>query len=42
MFLASIPAAYIDTGIAQLMWIGGAFLRYPLRRAAARVSDTSS
>ena len=42
VFLASIPAAYIDTGIAQLMWIGGAFLHYPLRRAAGRGSETSS
>ena len=42
VFLASIPAAYIDTGIAQLMWIGGAFLHYPLRRVAGRGSETSS
>jgi uncharacterized membrane protein len=42
VFLASIPVAYIDTGLAQLMWIGGAFLHYPLRRVAGRGSETSS
>jgi uncharacterized membrane protein len=41
VFFASIPAAYIDTGIAQLMWIGAAFLHYPLRRVAGRAPDTS-
>jgi uncharacterized membrane protein len=42
VFIASIPVAYIDTGLAQLMWIGAAFLHYPLRRVAGRGSETSS
>ena len=42
LFLASIPVAYIDTGLCQLMWIGAAFLHYPLRRVAGRGSETSS
>jgi hypothetical protein len=42
LFLASIPAAYLDTGVAQVMWIGAAFLHYPLRRVAERAPDTSA
>jgi uncharacterized membrane protein len=41
LFFASIPAAYLDTRIAQVMWIGAAFLHYPLRRVAERAPDTS-
>ncbi|MBN1528618.1 MAG: DUF1211 domain-containing protein [Thermoleophilaceae bacterium] len=41
VFLASIPVAYVDTTLAQLMWIAGAFLHYPLRRVAGRGSETS-
>jgi uncharacterized membrane protein len=42
VFLLSIPVAYIDTSLSQLMWIGAAFLHYPLRRVAGRGSETSS
>jgi uncharacterized membrane protein len=41
LFLASIPAAYLDTRVAQVMWIGAAFLHYPLRRVAERAPETS-
>jgi uncharacterized membrane protein len=42
LFFASIPAAYLSTRLAQAIWLAAVVVRYPLRRAAARVSDTSS
>jgi uncharacterized membrane protein len=42
VFFLSIPFAYVDTTIAQVMWTGTIALRYPLRLAAGRGSRTSS
>jgi uncharacterized membrane protein len=42
LFVASIPAAYISTLLAQALWVLAIVVRYPLRRVAARDSDTSA
>jgi uncharacterized membrane protein len=42
LFFASIPAAFLSTSAAQVMWIAVALVRYPLRLVAGRGSDTSS
>jgi uncharacterized membrane protein len=42
VFFLSIPLAYVDTTIAQVMWTATIVLRYPLRGVARRGSDTSS
>ena len=38
LFLISIPVAFISTTLAYVLWVGTIVLRYPLRRAAARVA----
>ena len=36
LFLVSIPAAFIDTTVAQVLWVAAIVVRYPLRRVADR------
>jgi len=42
LFLVSIPAAFIDTTVAQVLWVSAIVVRYPLRRVADRASQTSA
>jgi uncharacterized membrane protein len=42
LFFISIPAAFIDTTVAQVLWVSAIVVRYPLRRVAARDSQTSA
>jgi uncharacterized membrane protein len=42
LFFASIPTAFLSTLVAQLLWTGAVFIRYPLRLVAGRGSETSS
>jgi uncharacterized membrane protein len=39
LFVSSIPVAYIDTRLAQVMWLGAALLHYPLRRVGRASSS---
>jgi hypothetical protein len=32
LFLLSVPAAFLSTRLAQLMWVSAIVVRYPLRR----------
>mgnify|MGYP003289326463 FL=1 len=34
VFLLSVPAAFLSTLLAKLMWLSTIVLRYPLRRLA--------
>ena len=42
VFFASIPVAFIDTRLAQLLWVSTIVVHYPLRWVADRDSQTSA
>jgi hypothetical protein len=39
VFLLSVPAAFINVHLAELMWISTIVLRYPLRRLGGLTSS---
>jgi uncharacterized membrane protein len=42
LFFASIPVAFLSTGLAQAMWVASVVVRYPVRLVAGRGSSTSA
>ncbi len=42
LFFISIPVTFLDTTLAQVLWVSAIVARYPLRRVAERVSLTSA